>query len=879
MKLKKAMALLVAFCLIVPSPLALHAEEVNTSDVKTEQPADETAENSDSAQNLVGGATKGSDSGDNVSKQDGSNDGKTAGNNTVLNKEGTASQTQDAEKQDEGKSQDPQTVISETEQSGLTTASVQNGADAEGSADNNANVDEEDDYVAQVGNVKYTSIQNAITNTSGTIEINLLESTTESINIPSGRTVTLNLGEYTLTNADGNDTITNKGTLIVSGTKGCVDNTSHTKAALFNDIGGTATLNTGVAFTRSKENGMAADNSGGNSWYTILNHGKEIIIDGATVSNKGVYSSCISNGWYTPGQNTGKAFSTLTINSGSISGGKNTVKNDDYGILKITGGEFTNPAGQGYVIQNWNEATITGGTFITKCANVYLFFNGGDNSVDYEKGQLNISGGTFKADGVDLVSDFITTYATQKVSISGGYFGKAVYSSWCADGYVPSDDRSGAGAPEGAPYTVTKKVTISYVCNIDNDSSTMTYPSGGAGAGNKLTESDKSGINNYIKSAENDKASKDKKTTYVFQGWYTESGAKVENLSAPDVWPNENTTYVAHYKTVTRTDDETGSGDKSSAGDAEGNALPKADSEDVEELIAKTESAAAEVAKAEAAGIEVADNERVTVVVTVEANTKTEDQVGDDADKIKAEKKENEEISYFDISLLKTVVKEKTENNGSSWSKDSTTLSKLTSVSKEIPITLNVSSLGLGECFYRVAHVHDGKLTYLASELDAKNGLLTINMKEFSTVAILTSTTSTVTFESNGGSKIEDQTIAYNADAKVTKPTNAPTKSGYNFAGWFSDAACTSAYNFDTTVTSPAVTLYAKWTPVSTGSHKHHSSSSDTTTTAAAASAVTTVSGAKTGDSANLTLWAVLIVLAGACAAGIVYYEKKRKRC
>ena len=58
MKLKKAMALLVAFCLIVPSPLAVHAEEVNTSDVKTEQPADETTDNSDSAQNLVGGPRK-----------------------------------------------------------------------------------------------------------------------------------------------------------------------------------------------------------------------------------------------------------------------------------------------------------------------------------------------------------------------------------------------------------------------------------------------------------------------------------------------------------------------------------------------------------------------------------------------------------------------------------------------------------------------------------------------------------------------------------------------------------------------------------------------------------------------------------------------------
>lgn len=54
MKLKKAMALLVAFCLIVPSPLAVQAEEIK-ADAQTEQPADETTDNSDSAQNLVGG--------------------------------------------------------------------------------------------------------------------------------------------------------------------------------------------------------------------------------------------------------------------------------------------------------------------------------------------------------------------------------------------------------------------------------------------------------------------------------------------------------------------------------------------------------------------------------------------------------------------------------------------------------------------------------------------------------------------------------------------------------------------------------------------------------------------------------------------------------
>ncbi len=45
---------------------------------------------------------------------------------------------------------------------------------------------------------------------------------------------------------------------------------------------------------------------------------------------------------------------------------------------------------------------------------------------------------------------------------------------------------------------------------------------------------------------------------------------------------------------------------------------------------------------------------------------------------------------------------------------------------------------------------------------------------------------------------------------KVEKPAD-PTKVGYTFAGWFSNKACTIAYNFDKAVTSD-FDVYAKWT-------------------------------------------------------------------
>lgn len=74
-----------------------------------------------------------------------------------------------------------------------------------------------------------------------------------------------------------------------------------------------------------------------------------------------------------------------------------------------------------------------------------------------------------------------------------------------------------------------------------------------------------------------------------------------------------------------------------------------------------------------------------------------------------------------------------------------------------------------------------------------------------------------VSFNTGEGSKVDFQTTA--ANGSVTKPAD-PTREGYTFAGWYTDAACTKAYDFATAVTSD-MTLYAKWT-------KNEASSPDT---------------------------------------------------
>lgn len=64
----------------------------------------------------------------------------------------------------------------------------------------------------------------------------------------------------------------------------------------------------------------------------------------------------------------------------------------------------------------------------------------------------------------------------------------------------------------------------------------------------------------------------------------------------------------------------------------------------------------------------------------------------------------------------------------------------------------------------------------------------------------------TVTFDTDGGSAVAKQ---IRANAAATKPAD-PTRSGYVFAGWYTDKACTAAYDFTQPVTDN-ITLYAKW--------------------------------------------------------------------
>jgi uncharacterized repeat protein (TIGR02543 family) len=65
-----------------------------------------------------------------------------------------------------------------------------------------------------------------------------------------------------------------------------------------------------------------------------------------------------------------------------------------------------------------------------------------------------------------------------------------------------------------------------------------------------------------------------------------------------------------------------------------------------------------------------------------------------------------------------------------------------------------------------------------------------------------------VTFDSTGGSSENVQAI--NLNGMATAPAD-PTKTGYTFAGWYSEPGLTNLYVFNTAITAN-ITLYAKWT-------------------------------------------------------------------
>ena len=258
--------------------------------------------------------------------------------------------------------------------------------------------------VAKIGNAEYATLQEAVdAATNGqTIVLQSNVTLTASLNVAADKTVTLDLNSCKITaDMNGPHMICNAGNLTIT-------DSSENKTGEIAKIG-------------------AETNFG----YVIENHGT-MTLDRCKISSTSVKSSAIENGWYTASANTAGTSCTMTIQNAEVvsvnaAGGLYTVKNDDYGVMVINGGVFTNGVAGAGAVLNWNDLTINGGTF-TGASAVRTLKSG---SSDFETGKSQIKNGTFNG-GIDTLDGYKTGIT---IAVTGGTFSTDV-KEYLAEGKI-----------------------------------------------------------------------------------------------------------------------------------------------------------------------------------------------------------------------------------------------------------------------------------------------------------------------------------------------------------------------------------------------------------------------------------------------------------
>ena len=277
----------------------------------------------------------------------------------------------------------------------------------------------------------YETVNDILAN-NDTVELFVDKDITESITVPAGKTLNLNLNNHKIANAAGEDTLVNNGTMTISG-NGTIDNTEVNKAALTNN--GTLIV-LGGTISRSQDTGIKDDNTHP-GYYTLVNHGVMVVgaedgdNSGIIISSTGGYSALVENGWYdstgkTPENDTCK----LTIYGGTFQGGKYSVKNDELGVVDIYGGDYSGSSD--VQLLNWHDMRIHDGNFDATTTGTNNLANG-----KYQQGigHVEISGGVFTASNKPNLI-VVNGYVSSDFTITGGSFSsKSALTTYMPDGY------------------------------------------------------------------------------------------------------------------------------------------------------------------------------------------------------------------------------------------------------------------------------------------------------------------------------------------------------------------------------------------------------------------------------------------------------------
>ena len=302
-----------------------------------------------------------------------------------------------------------------TETGGTETGGTETGGTGGGETGSGENGGQATTYVAETGETKYETLQEAINAAAKNATVKLLADTRENVTIDKG--LTLDLYGFTLNGGTekGKPALTVKDS--VNGmTRVTVKDSSEAQTG-----------------TIMRED--TAENSGVSSHYVIDIQGKSLLtFESGNVKNnsgnadrsKGASLVRVGDDRYM------NAISKLTINGGTFKQDNFIAIKVDRGNLILNGGEVN--SANSYAVENWCNANIKGGT-VNGTVSTWVYSKGSETS------KLTISGGTVNGNVASVNYDSAAEKQA-RVFIEGGEVTGTLGTYTYSNGLVATDDTS-----------------------------------------------------------------------------------------------------------------------------------------------------------------------------------------------------------------------------------------------------------------------------------------------------------------------------------------------------------------------------------------------------------------------------------------------------